>query len=73
MNEFLDLLTNFRKRIEALENFSQIKNLLMPADGKFVPPKRASAPASPVSGETYYDTTLNKTRTWDGSAWQNHW
>ena len=35
--------------------------------------KLASAPGSPVEGESYYDTALHKTRTWDGSAWQNHW
>jgi len=33
----------------------------------------ASAPASPGEGRTYYDTTLHKARTWDGSAWQDHW
>jgi hypothetical protein len=31
-----------------------------------------SAPASPTESFTYYDTTLHKVRTWDGSAWQNH-
>lgn len=30
-------------------------------------------PASPVEGETYYDSSLNKIRTWDGTAWNNHW
>jgi len=33
----------------------------------------ASAPASPGEGRTYYDTTLHKARTWDGTAWQDHW
>lgn len=38
-------------------------------------PQYSSAPHSGVEqeGESYYDTTLNKSRTWDGSAWQNHW
>jgi hypothetical protein len=35
--------------------------------------KLATAPADPVEGQTYYDTALHKMRTWDGSAWQNHW
>lgn len=32
-----------------------------------------TAPASPTESFTYYDTTLHKVRTWDGSAWQNHY
>jgi hypothetical protein len=32
-----------------------------------------TAPADPKAGYTYYDTTLNKVRTWDGAAWNNHW
>jgi hypothetical protein len=32
-----------------------------------------TAPSSPTEGFTYYDTALNKVRTWDGSAWQAHW
>lgn len=31
-----------------------------------------AAPANVSAGFTYYDTTLNKVRTWDGSAWNNH-
>ena len=31
-----------------------------------------TAPASPVEGETYYDSSTNKVRTWDGSAWNDH-
>lgn len=33
----------------------------------------SSDPASPTEGFTYYSTSLHKVRTWDGSAWQNHW
>lgn len=32
-----------------------------------------TAPANPSAGYTYYDTALTKVRTWDGSAWNNHW
>ena len=34
-------------------------------------PRLASAPASPVVGEMYYDTALNKLRWWNGTAWVN--
>ncbi len=33
----------------------------------------ATAPASPSPGATYYDTATNKVRTWDGTAWRDHW
>jgi hypothetical protein len=36
-------------------------------------PSFASAPSNVNAGFTYYDTTLNKVRTWDGSTFQNHW
>jgi hypothetical protein len=39
----------------------------------FKMPSAASAPASPVAGWMYYDTTNNKSYTYDGSAWQAHW
>ena len=31
----------------------------------------AGAPAEPVAGLIYFDTTLNLLRVWDGSAWTN--
>lgn len=34
--------------------------------------KLASAPPNPVVGESYYDTAMNKVRTWDGAVWNNH-
>lgn len=32
-----------------------------------------TAPGSPVAGMTYFDSGTTKLRTWDGSAWQDHW
>ena len=32
-------------------------------------PKLATAPSSPVAGDSYYNTTFNKPYTYDGSAW----
>lgn len=31
-----------------------------------------AAPTSPAEGQTYYDLTLHKVRTFDGTLWQNH-
>ena len=35
-------------------------------------PSLDTAPTNVNPGYTYYDTTLNKVRTWDGAAFQNH-
>lgn len=32
-----------------------------------------TTPVSPTAGMTYFDSGTNKLRTWDGSAWQDHW
>jgi len=32
-----------------------------------------TAPGSPVAGLTYFDSGTNKLRTYDGTAWQDHW
>jgi hypothetical protein len=39
------------------------------SSGFNVLPSLATAPASPVVGQTYYDTVLNQPRTWSGTAW----
>lgn len=37
--------------------------------GRFLP--QASAPTSPVAGQVYFDSTLNKLRCYDGTSWNN--
>jgi len=39
--------------------------------GTLKPPRLASAPAGPVVGQMYYDTTLNQLRWWNGTTWTN--
>lgn len=36
-------------------------------------PLSASAPTAVEAGNMYYDTTTNKSYTWDGTTWQPHW
>jgi hypothetical protein len=36
-------------------------------------PRLAADPASPATGQTYYNTVSNKLRCWDGTAWQVLW
>lgn len=37
--------------------------------GTLKPPRLATAPSSPSSGQSYFDTVLNATRYWNGTAW----
>lgn len=32
-----------------------------------------ATPSSPTAGQTYFDSTSNKLRTYDGTTWQDHW
>jgi hypothetical protein len=32
-----------------------------------------TAPTNPGRGQAYYDTTTNKVRIWNGSAWNDLW
>jgi hypothetical protein len=47
------------------QNFKKIPVLGLVAE------QSSSAPASPVNGQTYYDTTLNRHRVYENGAWQN--
>lgn len=65
MDKIIDLLTSLKKRIERLETNTGMS--------QFIPPKYSIAPTSPVEGEIYYDTSLNKARCWDGTSWNDLW
>ena len=41
------------------------------ADGSVTFTPRSSAPASPVAGQVYYDSSTGKLRCWSGAAWND--
>lgn len=43
------------------------------AVGGIHPPKLAAAPAAPVEGQIYYDTTAHRLYCYDGTTWQGCW
>jgi hypothetical protein len=52
---------------------SAINHLLNRVAGGYPFPHLDADPSEVNAGYTYYNTTTNKVRTWDGSAWNNHW
>lgn len=50
---------------------AQLTNLVIPGTEGFTPPAGTTAqrPASPVLGETRYNTTLNEPEVWSNGAW----
>lgn len=71
MEDFIKYVKSIDDRLKKLENQSIIKNLKIPNTGSFVLPVMASAPASPVIGQMYFDSVLSVARVWDGSTWQD--
>lgn len=47
-----------------------INSLIRPTSMFFAP---GAEPPDPTEGQTYYDATTHKLRTYDGSAWQDCW
>jgi hypothetical protein len=50
-----------------------VAEVLNPTANGYPFPQHGSDPSGVNAGYTYYSTALNKVRTWDGSAWNNHW
>lgn len=70
MEELVLLIQTLQRRIEELERLLDIRNVVIPADGKLVVDLRASDPA-PQKGRIYFNTTLNKYRvSEDGLTWK---
>lgn len=68
---FTNIATWVRSAATAINSVAQSVDGLTMGTTRLLP--LASAPASPVPGQVYFDTTLHKARAWDGSAWQNFW
>lgn len=49
------------------------KQLIDPRISGYPFPPFDTAPSGVNAGFTYFDTATTKVRTWDGSAWQDHW
>lgn len=68
ITDYLDL----KKRVENLERSNQFKNITIPLDGSFTPPKLTTTERNaltPVSGLVIYNTTVNKHQGYNGTTW----
>lgn len=70
MEEIVELIQSLKDRIDQLERLVDIRNVVIPDDGKLIVDKRASDPLA-EKGRIYFNTTLNKYRvSEDGSTWK---
>ncbi len=66
----LDEIKELRKRVQALERASQIKNVKIPSTGKLVIPIVTSDP--PIeNGKVVYRSDTSKFRKCQGGTWKN--
>lgn len=65
----------WRRRVAIAVNWilGPLERRLKAVEGKegFPFPSRPTAPASPVAGQSYYDTATNKARVYDGTVWHD--
>lgn len=57
MDELLELLSDYKRRLEALEKKIDIKKITLPSDGKLVVPVVTADPGSPTNGQVWYNST----------------
>lgn len=70
MEELVLIVQTLQRRVEELERLLDIRNVVIPADGKLVVESRASDPAA-EKGRIYFNTTVNKYRvSEDGLTWK---
>lgn len=61
--DFRELLSDFRKRLEAIEKKIDIKRMIFPSDGVLRVPVVTADPASPTNGDIWYNSTSNELKT----------
>lgn len=59
-DNFLEIVKDILRRLRVLEQ-----------NQKFIMPARASDPTDGTLGETYFNTSSNVVRIYNGSSWQN--
>lgn len=70
MEELVELVQELNRRIDQLERQLDLRNIVIPLDGKLVVDLKTSDPTA-EKGRIYFNTTLNKYRvSEDGITWK---
>ncbi len=69
MEQLVAVIEELKKRIEALERLVNLKNIEIPADGKFVVDIRSSDPVG-QNGRIYYNSTAHKFKGYENGTWK---
>jgi hypothetical protein len=69
MEEIVQIIKDLQTRVELLERLVDIKELVIPVDGKLVVDNRASDPPT-EDGRIYYNTTTNKFKVCENGSWK---
>ncbi len=68
MEDLVKIIELLDNRIEVLERLVELKELVIPSDGKFVVDNRPTEPTG-QSGRIFYDTTTDELKAYVNGAW----
>lgn len=60
MDEFKEMLAEYRRRIEKLEKKLENKRIVLPSDGVIIIPVMTADPASPTNGQMWINSTSDQ-------------
>lgn len=69
VTDFIQFVKELDRRLKKLEVNSIIRSLKIPDDGSFVVPVATSDPASPATGQIYFNSVSGKFRGYNGATW----
>jgi len=69
MEEIVKILKDLQMRVELLERLVDIKNLVIPVDGKLIVDIRASDPTA-EDGRIYYNSVADKFKVCENGSWK---
>jgi hypothetical protein len=68
MQELIEIIERLENRIEVLEKLIDLKELVIPVDGKLVVDNRPTEPTG-QNGRIFYDTTTDELKAYVNGAW----